>query len=110
MTPVLRPGPRPRFRRGPVSGGTTQGSIGRSGFLTGSGEARTTEWSGCIGLSHAQRPNTSTERRAATVQAASHGPEREAFLAQATERRDIDRDHGTTESLAARLGSLEAGG
>jgi len=35
MFPVLRPGSRPRFRRGPVSGGTTQGSSGTWGVVAG---------------------------------------------------------------------------
>src|SRR5262245_28788654 len=108
MTPVLRPEPRPRFRRGPVSGGTTQWSIVVSGFLAGVPSPRSLPSSGIPFDSCACRLKAPPDGRTAASQPASDLAQRKAFPLKRANCWDIDLDSWTAEFLPPGSRALEA--
>src|SRR2546427_4815641 len=108
MTPVLRPEPRPRFRRGPVSGGTSQASIVPSGFLAEVASPSSPCLSG-MGLSwHARGTEAPPKGGAATPETARNRPEGIPVSLELADRLEVHLDARPAEPLAACPRALEA--
>src|SRR5262245_40461108 len=111
MTPVLRPEPRPRFRRGPVSGPTIQPSILAGGFLPGGASPSTRPSSGCIGLDRGVRlPEPASQSGPAAPDATSNRAQGVAVATQLADRFEVDLDGRAAQPRAPRFGALQAGG
>src|SRR5712692_6230783 len=101
MTPVLRPEPRPRFRRGPVSGGTTQASILASGILPGPASAPNPPSRPMTLIGCGCGPEAPSKRRAATVHTARDRTEGVAGRAELADRLDVHLNGRPAKRLAA---------
>src|SRR5437899_1377337 len=110
MTPVLRPEPRPRFRRGPVSGGTIHRSIAASGLLPGVPPPTIQLSSGRIGFQgSAGVAKAAPKGGATTPNAPRDRTERVAVTVKLADGLEVDVHAWPAEFLAPGLGELKAG-